>query len=527
MKPILAFTMDVRRKKLNTVLYTVLAVVIFSQVFPSSILAQDSVIHFDSSGETHKRVSIAIPEFVQEESSKDPSGLGIELRKILESELNNSEQFNLIDSGIDKKTALLARTPSAIEFNSWSQMGAQWLLKTNYRINPQDESFNVTFRLYEVATQQFLLGKRYTATKKFFRRVMQQIAEAIALLSYAEPPVSGKQDNDALAVYIGVVHKKVFENWHSPSVAQAYNNEVTISFNIYPQGHIGQPVFKSSSQVELLDDLALNAILDSRPFPPFPKEIKSSDLNVNIHFKYIPENSNQARAFLPVPSETFVDVEILGEERKLEEENSLTREQSIESLVKSVENRKPADKGFGYKDFYFGDSFDLVEGLKRKHCSSTERPFMKGNFNVKFDQSININETKTLDGWCFNRSKFMHFLFKDDKLTRMIWEVSATPDSEGVLPKYQRLREQLTSANEYRLTKTRSSDTLKRAKGQSKTTLIDEFDDGGLLLVLDIERIQTEIYAIYQDKDAANNYSRTQNKDYFWPPSGCLNCDPR
>jgi TolB-like protein/TonB-like protein len=484
-------------------------ILILTLVVSISVFAQGSVFLFDSSGKTPKKVSIAIPEFVLEENSKDPSGVGKELRKILMNELKSTEQFKLIEpeNNKEKEFKFLEKTPSTKEFDNWSQMGAQWLLKTNYRINPQDESFNVTFRLYEVATQQFLLGKRYTATKKFFRRVMQQIAEAIALLSYAEPPVPGEQDNNALALYIERVQSKIYNHWQSPDVDQAYENKVIISFNIYPQGHIGKPVFKIASEVELLNSLALKAILDSRPFLPFPKEIKSKDLNVNIHFKYVPAKSYQEHALLPMPSETFGDVVIGFADDEIPEEDSLTREQRIESLVKSVENRKPADNGLGYKDFYFDDSFDLVEGLKRKHCRPAERPFMKGNFHVKFDQSIDINETKALEGWCFNGSKFLHFLFRNDQLTRIIWEVSATPDSEGVLSNYQRLREELISSNEYKLTKPRSSDTLERVKGQSKTTLIDEFNDGSLLLVLDIERIQTEIYAIYQDKEAAIKYN--------------------
>ena len=311
---------------------------------------------------------------------------------------------------------------------------------------------------------------------------------------------------DLLYLYVGKIKEKVLRNWKEP-IGEKYKGEAVISFYIHPEGNIDPPEVKVSSDVELLDDLALQAILESSPFPPFPKEIKSSNLNITIHFKYTADENFQEGTKRFVPPETF----------KLptpqEEENPLMREKRIESLVKSAENRGLAENGLGYKDFYFGDSLNLVEGLKRKHCSPAEHAFMKGDFKAKFDQSIQIIEIRSLEGWCFNEYQFLHFLFNNNNLTRIIWEVSAKPDKEAVLQKYQRLREQLTSNNEHRLTKARSSDVLERGKGQRKTILIDEFDDGGLLLVLVLERNQSEIFVIYQDKRAARFYNKIVHKD--------------
>jgi len=159
----------------------ILAGVILIQIFPSSVFAQDSEIRIEIERETRKKVNIAIPEFVLEANYEDPSGLGKESRKILENDLKLSEQFDLIDPSVYKETALLEQMRSTVDYNSWSQMGAQWLLKTNYRINPLDKSYNVTFRLYETATEQFLLGKRYTSTKKFLRKSMHRFADEIVL----------------------------------------------------------------------------------------------------------------------------------------------------------------------------------------------------------------------------------------------------------------------------------------------------------------------------------------------------------
>lgn len=108
--------------------------------------------------------------------------------------------------------------------------------------------------------------------------------------AYVQSPLTGKPGADALALYKGMIIKKVMQNWHAP-LGQDHNKKVVISFNIYPRGNIDRPDLKKSSQVDLLDDLALRAIRESEPFPKFPESLKSSNLNINIHFKYIPEKN--------------------------------------------------------------------------------------------------------------------------------------------------------------------------------------------------------------------------------------------
>ena len=98
----------------------------------------------------------------------------------------------------------------------------------------------------------------------------------------------GEPSANPLALYKGLIIKKVYGNWHDP-LGQDVDNKVVVSFYIYPKGNIDRPNLKKSSKVELLDNLALRAILKSEPFPPFPKEIKSSNLNISITFKYTSE----------------------------------------------------------------------------------------------------------------------------------------------------------------------------------------------------------------------------------------------
>ena len=108
--------------------------------------------------------------------------------------------------------------------------------------------------------------------------------------AYVQSSTPGKPGADALALYKGKIIKKVMENWHAP-LGQSHDKRVVISFNIYPKGNIDRPDLEESSHVELLDKLALRAIRESEPFPEFPESLKSSNLNISIHFKYIQEKN--------------------------------------------------------------------------------------------------------------------------------------------------------------------------------------------------------------------------------------------
>jgi TonB family protein len=108
--------------------------------------------------------------------------------------------------------------------------------------------------------------------------------------AYVQSSTPGKPGADALALYKGMIIKKVMENWNAP-LGQNHDKRVVISFNIYPKGNIDRPDLEETSHVELLDNLALRAIRESEPFPEFPESLESSNLNISIHFKYIQEKN--------------------------------------------------------------------------------------------------------------------------------------------------------------------------------------------------------------------------------------------
>jgi TonB family protein len=108
--------------------------------------------------------------------------------------------------------------------------------------------------------------------------------------AYVQSSTPGEPGADALALYKGMIIKKVMENWNAP-LGQDHDKRVVISFNIFPEGTIDRPDLQQSSKVELLDNLAMRAIRASEPFPKFPESLKSSNLNISIHFKYIQEKN--------------------------------------------------------------------------------------------------------------------------------------------------------------------------------------------------------------------------------------------
>ena len=114
-----------------------------------------------------------------------------------------------------------------------------------------------------------------------------------SLNSVEEPYVSSDREGtlaaDIKSLYAGLVQEKIYKNWRDP-LAERHSKEAIISFHIFPKGNIDKPFIKQSSGVEVLDTLAVAAVHDSVPFPPFPKDLKMPNLFLSIYFKYVPKN---------------------------------------------------------------------------------------------------------------------------------------------------------------------------------------------------------------------------------------------
>jgi TonB family protein len=115
-----------------------------------------------------------------------------------------------------------------------------------------------------------------------------QTAKVDSTPVYVHSQNDGPPASDPLSLYIGKVYNKIYKNWKDP-LAEKFHRESVVSFTVFPGGNIDRPVLKKSAGIEMLDTLAIKAVLESEPLPPFPKELKFPNLRINIDFKYVPE----------------------------------------------------------------------------------------------------------------------------------------------------------------------------------------------------------------------------------------------
>jgi len=136
-------------------------------------------------------------------------------------------------------------------------------------------------------------------TSKLSSRHSQKFKSAIRNLKMADiqkksagPAAIGDLGDpgaDVLSKYVGDVYAKVYANWKDP--LGGGDGMVRISFSVFPRGNIAMPKILKSSGDRKLDNLAIRAIKNAVPLPPFPKEIKEPNLPLIFEFTYVPSNS--------------------------------------------------------------------------------------------------------------------------------------------------------------------------------------------------------------------------------------------
>lgn len=147
-------------------------------IFPAPMAGQPEV-QIELKRETRPEVAIAVQNFKLAEDSKDPAGTGEDGRNILENDLKLSEIFLPINRAVFQEQEKKERDSSGVDYAAWSALGVQWVIKTEYGINPASKNFTCVFRLYDAVNRKFLIGKRYTGTQDFLRRTMHRFADEV------------------------------------------------------------------------------------------------------------------------------------------------------------------------------------------------------------------------------------------------------------------------------------------------------------------------------------------------------------
>ena len=130
---------------------------------------------------TQKKVSLAITEFVFNGDGTDSRGMGKEARNILEKDLRLSGLFSPLRKPVFEELERMERSGSEVDYRSWRQVGAQWVIKTEYRMISKGRGQVFTFRLYDAINKRFMLGKRYKASPQLLRKVLHRFADEVVL----------------------------------------------------------------------------------------------------------------------------------------------------------------------------------------------------------------------------------------------------------------------------------------------------------------------------------------------------------
>ena len=141
----------------------------------------ETQVDIDLERETRKKVALAITDFVMPDSGADILGIGKEAKKILQKDLILSELFSLLPEQIFEELEKIEHSSSKVDYRSWRQVGAQWLIKTEYALTEKGKGQVFTFRLYDAVSKRFLLGKRYKASRDLLRKTIHRFADEVVM----------------------------------------------------------------------------------------------------------------------------------------------------------------------------------------------------------------------------------------------------------------------------------------------------------------------------------------------------------
>jgi TolB protein len=137
-----------------------------------------------------QRLRLAIPDFAPAEGGMSRrDGLGHDLSRTLADDLRMYRFFDLIDNQqfLQEAAQADART-GEIAFNEWAELGAQALVKGTYSQEGRD--LIVECRLFDVAGQRMITGKRYRGPSDAFASMMHRCADEIMIRFTGEPGIA-------------------------------------------------------------------------------------------------------------------------------------------------------------------------------------------------------------------------------------------------------------------------------------------------------------------------------------------------
>jgi TolB protein len=137
-----------------------------------------------------QRLRLAIPDFMPPgETQTSDGGLGHEMAQTLAEDLRVYRFFDLIENPQFLREAAQADAHAGdIVFKEWADLGAQALVKGTYTQDARD--LIVECRVYDVAGQRMITGKRYRGPSDSIGSIMHRCADEIMLRFTGEPGIA-------------------------------------------------------------------------------------------------------------------------------------------------------------------------------------------------------------------------------------------------------------------------------------------------------------------------------------------------
>jgi TolB protein len=185
--------------------YLPLALMVFV-LFQARSGSADPQVRIDVELATKKKVTLAIADFVVK--GVDVMGIAKEAKKILKKDLLLSEWFMPLQEQLFEELEKMERSNSNVDYRSWRQVGAQWLIKTEYSVVANGKGQVLTFRLYDAVNKRFLLGKRYKSSRDLLRKTIHRFADEVVMQLTGKRGISQtqiaflKQENSGKEIYL-------------------------------------------------------------------------------------------------------------------------------------------------------------------------------------------------------------------------------------------------------------------------------------------------------------------------------------
>ena len=153
---------------------------VFAALLTLIISPAHAELEIDVRGATRNPMPIAIPEMIGDNGNFFTKIIGNDygdkVREVLAADLDRSGLFKVLPTNSYIET--LTSIDQQPKFVNWQAIKSQALVQSQI-VELPGEKIRVDFRLWDVASEQQLIGKSFTTTKSNWRRIAHVVADAI------------------------------------------------------------------------------------------------------------------------------------------------------------------------------------------------------------------------------------------------------------------------------------------------------------------------------------------------------------